>query len=575
MNITSYVYKFLDKQQKKKFRFLFFLSILAMIFETLTLASLLPLVASIVNSNNFNFLTDLFSHFKYEELSPNFFFIILFSVFTIKTFFLIYYNHIKLKFIENVKVDQSNNLFLYYLNKPYIFHTKNNSSKLIRNLNEAQALGYIVRSVIELILETLVLIGICIFLFFLNFKITLLAFLIFGVLGLTFQVFILKKVRFWGEERQKYAGLKIKTLQQGFGALKDIFVLNKEDFFKQSFASKNQNESKFNYRQSLVITLPKYLFEWIALILIVFFLFYIQLEEKNIILYIPLISTFALATYRVVPSIVKIIQAYQGLKYWLPITKPYIERSLNFKNSKKITKKKNNNDEISKINIGKKYNIKIKNLTFGYQKNNPTLKGINLLIKSNSLIGFYGESGSGKTTLVNLLIGLLKPDSGNILFNNMNVSKNIKKWLNIISYVPQNVYIIDDSISNNIAFGHSEKNQNHNKIIKSLKQVHLYNFIKSLKNGLNTNCGELGDLLSGGQKQRLAIARAFYNDSKILIFDEFTNFLDKKNESLILNDVKNMKNKTRIIISHDLKVLKRCDYVYKLVNKKLVKIKNL
>ena len=157
----------------------------------------------------------------------------------------------------------------------------------------------------------------------------------------------------------------------------------------------------------------------------------------------------------------------------------------------------------------------------------------------------------------------------------MDVSKNIKKWLNIISYVPQNVYIIDDSISNNIAFGHSEKNQDHNKIIKSLKQVHLYNFIKSLKNGLNTNCGELGDLLSGGQKQRLAIARAFYNDSKILIFDEFTNFLDKKNESLILNDVKNMKNKTRIIISHDLKVLKRCDYVYKLVNKKLVKIKNL
>jgi len=570
MHIITSVIKLFNKEQSNRFQILIFLSFIAMILETLTLASLFPLILSITDIDRSNQIIEILNLSFTKKIDPIIFFLILPLIFTLKIIFMIYYSHLKFRFIENVKVYQSNNLFSYYLNKEYIFHIQNSSSQLIRNLNEAQSLGVVIRHIMEIILETLVLLGIVIFLFYLNFSITFYSIIVFGFLGIIFKKFILERAKIWGKERQKFSGLKLLMLQQGFGALKDIFVSNKQEFFVKAYADKNKNESIYNYKQNLLGVIPKHFFEWVSLILVIVFLLARYSQNDNMITIIPELATFIFGAYRIIPSIVKITQSYQGLKYWGPIVVPYLNKD---QNDNRFSKTQNKIFLNQNLNIGNDYKIKIKNLTYAYKKNAETvLENLNFTINSKTMIGIYGSSGSGKTTFVNLLIGLLQTNHGQILINDININDNLKDWLQIISYVPQNVYILDDTLSSNIAFGVEKKEYDISRIDESVKKASLNNFINSLNCGLESKCGELGEQLSGGQRQRLAIARAYYNNSKILIFDEFTNFLDKKNTENIIKEVKKMQNTTRIIISHDFNVLNYCDHIYELKNKKLEKI---
>ena len=193
----------------------------------------------------------------------------------------------------------------------------------------------------------------------------------------------------------------------------------------------------------------------------------------------------------------------------------------------------------------KNKDLNIKNVSFKFENSTDLiLDKINLKFNQNDFIGIYGESGSGKTTFINLLLGLYKPDEGEMFFGGKNIFNNLKSWRKLLSFIPQNIYILDDTIIKNVAFGHDSEKINIEKVNDALKKANAYQFVYSLKNNLNTNCGELGEFLSGGQRQRIAIARAFYNNSKIFIFDEFTNFLDEEKEDEIMREISRMK-KTR------------------------------
>ena len=572
-NIFKYTFSILDKNQKKTFRIILFLSFVATLLETLSIASILPLVSTITSSKRVFFSDKLKFIFELNNFSLVLsLFVVVFFLFTLKSIFLIYYEKIKTLFIEDVKVDQSNNLFLYYLNQPFTFHVNNNSSKLIRNLNESQSLGYMVRTFVEVTLEILVLIGLLTFLIFLELKLTLICIIIFGIFATIFYQLITKRAQKWGEERQRYSGLKLKELQQGFGALRDIKILNKQDFFSRSFSDKNSKESINNYKNTFFSSMPKILFEWVTVVSTICLIFFIYYSDKNINDFILIMTAFVLAAYRLIPSVVRILNANQALKYLFPIAKPYIEKSLKNKYDLLSKKFSNSISDTDKKNsfLNKTNNIFFKNVSFSFLgMDNYVLKNINLSIKANEFIGIFGDSGSGKTTLINLLLGLYKPTKGEIVADEINIFENLFGWRKMLSFIPQNVYIIDDTINNNVAFGHSNQQQDKSKIIESLAKANALEFVKSLKNGPNTNCGELGELLSGGQRQRLAIARAFYNNAQIFIFDEFTSFLDVKNEEKIMKEISDMKNKTRIIVSHNIKILKFCNRVFEIKNKSI------
>lgn len=565
------IYDILEKKQKKKFQFLFILSIFAVLLETMSVVSVMPLVSSLVTSPNF--LIDNF--LKNMEFTNNYNLILITSLtvalaFTFKAIFLIYYTKIKFFFIEKVKVDQSNSLFFYYLNQPFTFHVHNNSSKLIRNLNESQSLATIVKLTVETMLEILVIIGLTFFLFYLQPKLTSLCLIILGIFSFLFNIFINKNVKKWGELRQKFAGLKLKELQQGFGSIRDIKIHNKQNFFLNSFSDKNFNESEYNYRNSFISSLPRILFEWITIASTLGILFYASLNN-SVENFLPILAAFALAAYRIIPSITRILQANQSLKYMFPIMKPYIKQNKSQDTNKKQIKNVNSikkNVKQFKDNFNE---IKFIDLSFKFDNSdNYILKNINFSIKKNDFIGIYGKSGTGKTTLVNLILGLYKPSEGNILCGSKEIFSDIYSWRKLLSFIPQNVYIIDDTIKNNIAYGDNKKLQDNKKIISSLEKSNALEFVNNLKDSLDTKCGEFGEFFSGGQRQRLAIARAFYNDADIYIFDEFTNFLDEKNESEIINEISKMNNKTRIIVSHNQKVLNRCKRVFEIENQSII-----
>lgn len=560
--------KIFSSKQKKEIYILLFLSIIAMILETLSIASIFPLLDYIfggsLENQGYFFLNNDFLNIKNENILL--FFIILFIlIFFLKATYLTFFSHRKNKFVYDIRTYQTNNLFKSYLYEDYYFHIKNNTANLIRNLNDANLLSVFARSIVELFAEIIMFFGILIFLIIISPTATISLTIFFGLIGIIFYKTVQSKASKWGLEAQNYRGLKFKNMNESFGSIKDIKIMGKELNFLNIFSNNNVLENYFTKKHSFIVSLPKIWFEWLAVLALISVVFYLTKNVKNNSEIIPILGVFALAAYRLIPSITRIGNHLQDMKFCLPVVGPYMKDSLhiNFNNTSLLEKEKN-------FKLVFENKISIENLTYKFPDTEKNiLADLDLEIKKGQCIGIHGESGAGKTTLINLILGLLKPTSGKISIDNFNIANNAKNWQSLISYIPQNVFITDDKIINNVALGETPEQINLKKINFSMKTSRIYDFVSSLPKGAHTNCGELGEKLSGGQRQRIGIARALYRNSEVLIFDEFTNFLDTNNEKNILQEIKQMNNKTRIIVSHNLEVLKYCDAVYELKNHKI------
>ena len=364
-----------------------------------------------------------------------------------------------------------------------------------------------------------------------------------------------------GKKRQKFALINLNTIINGLGGIKDIKVNNKENEIIEKFRSNSENLKINNYLFQVLQQAPKIILELIIVISIVILLIYFlhidMPKDEIIVLFGLMIGIFS----RVLPSIYKLSSSYINLNYY----KPALDLM-----SIEIGNIKNNNDDFTKVsnylNFEKK--IELKNITFFYNtERNTILKNANLTIKKGEIIGVHGESGSGKSTLIDIIIGLLEPQEGQVLVDNNDIKKNKKGWFKKIGYVPQAVYLNDDTIKNNIYFYED-------KYINNLKKLKNSVEISQLKKiGLNRKVGERGIQISGGQKQRIGLARAFYKEFDILILDEATNSLDTKNEENFLKDVFKLKSKkTIILISHKKSIVDRCDKVITITDKKIKQV---
>ena len=552
------------KDQRKEIIFLIILSIIAMIFEALGVAIVFPFLEIIFEGESriqkydyFN-LTSLFVTENYILILG----IIMILIFTIKALFLTYFSKKRVNFTYDIRTLHSNKLFKSYIYSPLNFHIDNNSGNLIRNLNDSNMLSVMARSSIDLLAEALVIIGIMSLLFYFNPEVTGFTILVFGTISIIFYKFIKKRALFWGSKSKDFRGLKLINLKEGFGAIREIKILGKEKFILNNFSQNNFLENFYTKTNTFFGSLPKIWFEWLTVFIILFLIYYFSILSFNKVEIIPILGVYAAASYRLIPSLVRIVNLAQEIKYCFPAIEPYLQNKKKLEQIE-LREKYQNNEKIKFSN-----SIVLKNIYFNYKKDQFVLKNINFKIDKGNFVGIYGESGSGKTTLINIILGLFNPPNGKILVDNFDISKNIKNWQKLISYIPQNVYIIDDTILKNVAFGENLENINKEKVDECLRKSNIYDFIYGLKDNVNTIFGELGEKLSGGQRQRLAIARALYQESEILVFDEFTNFLDK-NEMQIIQEIKNMKDKTRILITHNEDALKKCDTTFELKDNKI------
>lgn len=487
-------------------------------------------------------------------------------IFTFKTIFLSYTSYEKERFSWELNNFFSKKIHNIYLKKRYAFHIQNNSSALIRDINDVKFGIDFFKGLINLISEILILIGIITLTCLYNPLSTFIIFILLGSIGLIFYKFIQSKAKKWGEQRQKFEEKRFFNLQLTFNEIKNIKLSNKENFFNEIFSESNFQTVKANFKNYFVLSLPKFWLEWITLVVITFLIFFLinlGIELKDIL---TQIGIYAIAAYRIVPSITRIMNALQAMRFGAPVILKL----------KEIFENQEENDYVNNnIFIEFKKKLEFQNINFSYSAKQPAIfENLKLVITPNSFNGIKGKSGVGKSTLINILAGLLAPTKGEILSDSINIHSNIKSWQSKIGYVPQNVFLGDLSIKENIAFGEDKRSIDENKIKRAIELARLDRFISDLKFGADTKIGEFGSQISGGQKQRIGIARALYNIPQILILDESTNALDENTEKEILQDILKLKknNITLFIISHEKKSLFICDNIFEIKNKKINKL---
>ncbi len=553
----------LSKKQLTYFYFFIFLSLIVMILETIGIGLVIPFIQVFINDGIHPKLIEILNTFNiFPETKADLIFIlimILAIVYTFKASFLTYVSYIQLKYLADLRISLTNRLYSIYLNKPFKFHLNNNSSNLIRNVNEIELVVYVLKSLILLISETLVFLGISVFVIFYEPLGSLVVITFLGSFGYLFFRKVQIKAKSWGETRQIHAGLSLKYLQDGFGSIKDIKILQRSSEFIKVFTNNNKILNTCEIKQNFVDSLPRLWLEWLAILGFILLILLMIFQGKELSYIVPLLGLFAAAAFRIMPSLTRIMNAIQGMLYDHAVFNVALTEFQKENLQNNYSRKKLGNISLEK-------EIELKNIDFKYSNTGPViLKNINLNIDKGTTVGLIGESGIGKTTLINIILGLLNPSSGTIKVDGTSIFENTESWQNQIGYVPQNIYLTDDTIRKNIAFALPEEKIDKDAINKAVKNAQLDSLINSLDKGVETKVGESGDRISGGQRQRIAIARALYSNPKILILDECTNSLDLETEKQIINEVNALKGKkTIIMITHRLSTLKNCDYIYEI-----------
>jgi ABC-type bacteriocin/lantibiotic exporter with double-glycine peptidase domain len=548
--------------------------IIGMLFEILGLGIVIPILALMLTPD---------ISVEYPQLKPLLEFlnnptqkelilggiITLISVYIIKSIFVIYLTKIQSKFGSRLCANLSRELFNGYVKQPYVFHLANNSSRLIKNIQvETIQFLELVRAVMTLLVELTIIVGVTSLLIYSEPIGALIMISFFVISSTLFQQISKKKLITWGAKRQFYELNMMKNLVQGLNGIKDVKVLNKEKYFIDYYVKNNFEYHELNMKYYSVKQYPRVFLEILSVAGLMGLVFVMILQGRSPAVIMPIIGVFAASAFRLMPSFNKIIVSVQTFRFSQPIIDVLFEELKNIRRELKQGEKEFNNIEFKEA-------ISIENLDFQYPSaSEQTLSNFNLLIQKGQSIGILGPSGSGKSTFVNIFLGLLYPQNGTIKVDDINIATDLRGWRNIIGYVPQSIYLIDDTIISNIAFGVSPEEVNLDRINEVIKLAQLTSFIEQLPEELNTNVGERGVKMSGGQLQRIGIARALYNNPSILVLDESTSALDNFTEREIMKSVELLLSNsiTVIIIAHRLTTLEKCDVVYRLEKHKKLEI---
>ncbi len=545
--------------------------------EILGLGLILPVISLVLEPDiiqkypDFRFVLDTFNFSNQNDLII-FSMILLLVIYVFKNSFISYFTWFQFKFVNLVQVDLSTKLYSIYLNKSYSFHIEENSSRLIRNiLSEVTNFQNSLLQIIILITEVTLIFSIFIFLLFIEPFGILVATILMGFASWIFYQFSKKMTEKWGRERIIHTALMTKHLMQGFGALKDIKILGRERNFIREFNSESFKSSQSNRFNSFVGALPRLYLELFAIAGLVLIVTIMVTRDISNDFIIKVVGLFSISAFKLIPSIYKCLYSLQYIRFVKPsVDMLYFE----FQNQENLFVSMVD-DTRNYLNINSFENsISIQNLHFSYPNTRKNiLKNINLVIKKNTSIGIIGPSGSGKSTFIDLIIGLLKPTSGFIFMDDLDINSSLssqRMFMNNIGYVPQNLYLIDDTLRRNIALGIPDDLIIEDNILRSIDLACLGSFINDLPSGLDTIVGERGVKLSGGQKQRIGLARALYHNPSILVLDEATSALDNETEKEVMRTINKMKDKTIVIIAHRLSTVENCDFIYKIQNGKII-----
>jgi len=574
MKYFSQINNVLTRKQKKSAIFLAILITISMAFEILTLNSLFILLTymtnpiSLDNSQIIIYLKNLELNYDINLVIAIFFI----SIFTLKTLINIFISWKENKFIFFTRAELSYSYFKGYVYLPSIFHLRSNTSDLIKNITiEVDYFTVALKALLIIVMEIIILFGLSIFLLFINFKITLLSIISLILFSLIFSLINTKKILSMGKRRIIVVQQRLKSIIEGLSGSKVFELTGSQKNLIHNFSVNNNTIAKIAHSVGFRRDLPRPLFEIFVLLIIGSIFIYNFNTQNNFKDFIPVLGVFLTAAYRLIPSFGRILSNLQSFQFGIQAAAKLSQDRGKFNIQNTIEEK-----EIKKFDF-KNY-INFNNVNFSYkdsakEDSSLVLKNINLKIKKGSKVGIIGGSGSGKSTFLDLLMGLIFSQDGEILIDGKKIQEIKSSWQKTIGCVPQEVFILDNTLKRNVAFGLPDELIDEDKVNKAIELANLKEFKNTLDSGLETLLGESGSRLSGGQRQRIGIARALYHNPNILIFDEATNALDTQTEKKIINEIFSVKeDNTIIFVSHNRDNLVFCDLIYEVKDRTLFKI---
>ena len=552
------------KKDKVKILILVIMMIAGSLLELLSVAVFSPFIDIIMNPEKL-FDSDILSviyyqfNFKNIEMFLVLITIGIIAIYVIKNIYTIIEKNLIYKFSYRFQQNLSTGLLTAYMHEPYTFHLNKNISILQRSMQEdTDQFTKGIIHVMEMIAEIFVCIAIGVYLFEESQSMTC---IVVGLLVvcLAFFSFISKQYSSkWGREGQEYKSKIYQWMNQSLGGIKEIKVLNRESSFIEQYDGYYAKYVHVLRLNRLIGIVPKYIIEMVCMMgILSAIIFKILFGQKELVEFVPQLAVFAVAAFRLLPSVGRINEHLSAVLYAVPSFELIYN---DLREVEELVREEQTLDESWHFQD----KVEIKKVTYYYPDGNvPVIEEANFEIKRGETIAFIGTSGAGKSTMADILLGLLPPERGKIYADGMNIYKNLLTWQKEIGYIPQSIYLSDDTIKNNVAFGIRKDEINEEAVIHALRQAQLYEFIESLPEGWDTFVGDRGVRLSGGQRQRIGIARALYHDPEILVLDEATSALDNETESAVMDAIEKLQgHKTILIIAHRLTTIQNADVVF-------------
>jgi ABC-type multidrug transport system fused ATPase/permease subunit len=561
--LYALVWSLLTKAERRRALILGVYLTIGTVLEVLSVGVLVPLIQVLTKSNlqsKYPMINRIFPNSS-DQFIVVMILVGVICIFILKELFLGFSFWVQRGFVARLETRFQSDLFDRYTRQPYEFHLTNNSSLLSRNiLNSTNFSNNILDPMFMLLTDGFVTIALCVVLVAIEPIAMLLTICSVGVVAGIFHGFSKRRIVQWGAERQLQDGIKLQQLSETFGGIKEIVMTGREEYFRRRFSSNIVQLAHLNRKFTTLLGVPRLYLELLSVAGLAALVISMLAIGKSLESLLPLLALFAGGAFRLMPAINRITFAFQSLRMGRPIVEAL---QTNISSQDFFELKKQYLEPIKFM-----HSIRFEDITYSYPNaERSVIDGMNFEIVKGSEVGIVGTTGAGKSTLVDILLGLLRPDRGQVTVDGVDIATNIRGWQDLVGYVPQSIFLMDSSIRANIAFGIDENEIDDEKVMRALNFAQLTDLVDELPNGMNEFVGERGVRLSGGQQQRIGIARALYRDPPILVFDEATSALDVETEKEVMKSIEQLRtDRTIVIVTHRLSALEKCDQIIAIEN---------
>ncbi|MCM1143652.1 MAG: ABC transporter ATP-binding protein/permease [Blautia sp.] len=570
----------LDRKQKRKMLLLIFMMLIGAILETLGVGMIMPVMNVVLEENAVEkhvYLQRICQVFHIDNTRDLTILVMsaLIGIFAVKNIFLFFQQKMQLKFVYTNQFATSRRMMINFMQRPYEYYLNADTAVIQRNItSDVNNMYGLILSLLQLISESIVFVFLVAISLVSDIWMSITVTVLLVVALLVIKCILKPIMRKAGEENQEYYSGLYKWIDQSVMGIKEIKIACRENYFINEYSKCGAGYVGAVQRYNLYNATPRLLIETVAIAGMILYMMIQLLQGMAVIDIVPQLTLLALVAMRLIPCANRINNHLTSIAYFEPffmgvndnLQEEIQDASIDYDAETYLKK-----DNVEKMEIKEK--IELKDITYKYPNTDVYIfDHADMEIPIGKSIGIVGSSGSGKTTVVDILLGLLRLQGGEILADGIEVREHYKEWLKNIGYIPQMIFMIDSSIRKNVAFGCADEDIDDNKVWEALKEAQLDEFVRGLPEGLDTSIGERGIRISGGQRQRIGIARALFEDPEVLVLDEATSALDNDTEAAIMESINRLHGrKTLIIIAHRLQTIEKCDMVYRIKDGKAVR----